>query len=170
MHEFLFNLDEQITPPQTPAPAHSGAGIRVEALKNYYQGFLQNTQHQGIKNEHAPSTPAQLASTFLQYHILSHSNASDNAYLQNTHFQQRPGMMNSDEYGKMPNAMETQKLQMHLLTHATPAVSQFDQQSHVQVPAQQVQVHEISPVSGESESSHEEMWNQYNNGGAMQNQ
>lgn len=79
-------------------------------------------------------------------------------------------MMNSDEYGKMPNAMETQKLQMHLLTHATPAVSQFDQQSHVQVPAQQVQVHEISPVSGESESSHEEMWNQYNNGGAMQNQ
>ena len=173
----FFNLDEQITPPQTPAPAHSGHATfpshsnRVEALKYYYQGFLQNTQgHQGIKNEIAPSTPAQLASTFLQYHILSHSNASDNAYLQNTHFQQRPGMMSSDEYGKMPNAMETQKLQMHLLTHATPAVSQFDQQSHAQVPAQQVQVHEISPVSGESESSHEEMWNQYNNGGAMQNQ
>ena len=162
LHEFLFNLDEQITPPQTPAPAHSGAGIRVEALKNYYQGFLQNTQHQGIKNEHAPSTPAQLASTFLQYHILSHSNASDNAYLQNTHFQQRPGMITSDEYGKMPCA-ETQKLQMHLM-------HQYQTQQHVQVPAQQVQVHEISPVSGESTaSSHEEMWNQYN-GGAMHEQ
>ena len=71
-------------------------------------------------------------------------------------------MITSDEYGKMPCA-ETQKLQMHLM-------HQYQTQQHVQVSAQQVQVHEISPVSGESTaSSHEEMWNQYN-GGAMHEQ
>ena len=167
-----FPVDEQITPPQTPAPpAHSGnyfpsKANRVDVLKYYYQGSLSSSQNNsihnnGIKNEHpSTATPAQLASTFLQYHILSHSNATDNPYLQNTNFQQRPAVMTNDEFNKMP-AADTQRLQ--IINAFT-----YQPQQHLQVPAQQVQVHEISPVSGESDSSHEEMWNQYNAGGQLQ--
>ena len=158
----MMSTEQQITPPNTPAPAFPNCN-RLDVLQYYYanlQNWNNSAQNcpQPIKPEPttgAGATPAQLAHTFLTYHIMAHSNNAENSYLQNTNYHERPSVLTNEEYTKLPE--NSQKLQMNLFhNHAQYHAAQVQV---LQVPSQ-VENHEISPVSGESSSvtSGEELW------------